>query len=373
MNLTTTDHTQTGLRGRQPLKLGIFCLNISGGASMSKANSGKLTWDFNVRLAQEADRAGWDFLLPLGRWRGLGGEINPNGKQFEGLSWAAGIGAVTESITVLSTVHAPLLHPLFAAKQAATIDHISGGRFGMNIVAGWNGPEFAMFGIEQRPHDERYEAADEWLTVMERLWEEGGEAELDGAYYQIHDGYLEPKSVQQPRPLIISAGQSTRGRRFALERADFIFVGGHNLEELRSQCEKTAAVKKELDSSTQIVTHSPVVVADTNEEAERYFEWFVEEMGDFKAARNVARGMLAGGNQSLEIPEEKLHEFSRALISGWAGMPLVGTPEKVAEDLVKMHEVGVSGVAMSWVDYEAGLDRFNEQVLPLLAEAEVRV
>lgn len=368
-----TDQHGTGLRGPQPLKLGIFCLNISGGASMSKANSGTLTWEYNRRLGQEADRAGWDFLLPLGRWRGLGGESNPNGKQFEGLTWAAGMAAVTRDISVLSTVHVPLLHPLFAAKQAATIDHISGGRFAMNIVAGWNGAEFAMFGIEQRAHDERYDAADEWLEIMERLWAEGGDPNLDGRYYQLHDGYLEPKPIQQPRPLIISAGQSPRGTEFALTRADFIFLGGENLAQLKERCDKTLEAKQRFGSSTQILSHSPVVIADSDAEAKRYFEWYVEEMGDFAAAENVARGMIAGGNRSVEIPEEKLHQVSRALISGWAGMPLVGTPEKVAEDLVAMHEMGVAGVGMSWVDYEEGLGRFNEQVLPLLEQAGVRV
>jgi alkanesulfonate monooxygenase SsuD/methylene tetrahydromethanopterin reductase-like flavin-dependent oxidoreductase (luciferase family) len=363
----------SGLRGKQPLKLGIFCLNISGGASMSKANSGKLTWEFNVRLAQEADRAGWDFLLPLGRWRGLGGEINPNGKQFEGLTWAAGISAVTSQITVLSTVHVPLVHPLFIAKQAATIDHIGGGRFGMNIVAGWNGGEFAMFGIEQRPHDERYDAADEWLTVMERLWDEGAEPAFEGDYYKLSDGYLEPKPIQQPRPLIISAGQSPRGLEFALKRADFIFTGGANIDELRERCHKTLELRTSLGSSTRIVTHAPVVLADSESEAKRYFEWYVEEMGDFAAAAHLARAMIAGGNQSVEIPEAKLHAFSRAMISGWAGMPLVGTAEQVAEDLVTMQKMGVEGVALSWVDYENGLRQFNEQVLPLLEQAGIRL
>jgi dimethylsulfone monooxygenase len=349
-------------------------LNISGGASMSKANSGKLTWKFNVDLAQEADRAGWDFLLPLGRWRGLGGETNANGKQFEGLTWAAGIGAATSNISVLSTVHVPLIHPLFAAKQAATIDHISGGRFAMNIVAGWNGAEFAMFGIKQRPHDERYDAADEWLTVMERLWTEGGVPSFSGSYYSIEDGYLEPKPIQQPRPVIISAGQSGRGMQFALSRADFIFVGGQDMDELRQRCRQVDAAKQEVGCfSTQILSHSPVVIADSDAEAQRYYDWCVDEMGDYKAAEGVARGMISGGNQSVEIPAAKLRAVARALISGWAGMPLVGTAEKVAADLVEMHKAGAGGVAMSWFDYQEGLGRFNEEVMPLLREAGVRL
>lgn len=363
----------TGLRGDQPLKLGVFCLNLGGGVSMTSANNGALSWDYNVRVAREADSTGWDFVLSLGRWRGLGGKTNPHGKQFEVLTWAAGIAAVTDRITVVTTVHVPLMHPLMAAKQAATIDHISHGRFGMNVVAGWNGPEFAMFGIEQRPHDERYDAAEEWLAIIEQLWREGGSGDFEGRYYSIADGYLEPKTIQQPRPLIVSAGQSGRGMRFALQNADFIFVGGHDLDEIRAATASTNAARAELGSETRILTHSPVVLADSQAEADRYFEWYVDELGDFDAAHGVARGMMAGGNQSIEFSDDKVHELARALVAGMNGMPLVGTPRKVADDLIAMHEAGVGGVGLTWVEYAEGLERFNAQVMPLLEEAGVRI
>ena len=72
----------------------------------------------------------------------------------------------TERLMVFATSHVPTVHPLLAAKQSATIDNISAGRFGLNIVCGWFRPEIEMFGIEQQDHDARYRMADEWLTVM---------------------------------------------------------------------------------------------------------------------------------------------------------------------------------------------------------------
>jgi alkanesulfonate monooxygenase SsuD/methylene tetrahydromethanopterin reductase-like flavin-dependent oxidoreductase (luciferase family) len=366
--------TETGLRGSQPFKIGVFCLNISGGASMTRANGGRLTWDFNQRIAQQVDEWGWDFLLPLGRWRGLGGETNPNGAQFEVMTWAAGLAALTKQITVCSTVQVPIMHPILAAKQAATIDHISSGRYAINLVAGWNGKEFAMFGIEQLPHDERYDAAAEWLTVMQRLWEVGADPNFEGKYYSIEDGYLEPKPLQQPGIPIISAGQSKKGMEFALTRADYIFTSGHNLEEMQKQVDKIDAAKAALGgSSTRLVGHSPVVVADTEAEAKRYWEWAVDELGDFRAAESVARGMIAGGNQSVEINPDVLKEFSRALISGWAGMPLVGTAEQVADQIVKLHAMGMSGAGLTWFDYETGIPQFQAEVVPLLEQAGVRL
>jgi len=363
----------TGMRGEQPFKLGVFCLNMSGGASMSTKASGQLTWEFNKRIGQEADRSGWDFLLPLGRWRGLGGQSNPNGGQFEVFTWAAAMGAVTERITVMSTVQVPVMHPIVAAKQAATIDRITNGRYAMNIVAGWNAKEFAMFGLGQREHDDRYAAADEWLAVMERLWEEGADPNFHGEYYSMEDGYLEPKPLQQPRIPIVSAGQSARGMEFALTRADYIFVGGHDMATLTATAERTAAARSALGSHTQMLTHSPVVIADTEAEAQRIYSYYVDEHGDWEAALGVARAMLAGGNKSNDLSDDALHGFARGLISGWAGMPLIGTPQRVAEDIVRMHELGVHGVGLTWFDYATGVGQFNEQVMPLLVEAGIRL
>ena len=86
---------------------------------------------------------------PSCRWRagaGFGGAVNPQGPGFEAYTWAAGIAASTPKAGVISTSHITINHPIIAAKQCAVIDHISNGRFTLNIVCGWNGPEMAMFG-----------------------------------------------------------------------------------------------------------------------------------------------------------------------------------------------------------------------------------
>ena len=67
-------------------------------------------------------------------------------------------------------MHAPLFHPLIAAKQFVTADHVSEGRFGLNIVVGWNEDEFQMFGVTQRDHEQRYDYAQEWLDAVKLAW-----------------------------------------------------------------------------------------------------------------------------------------------------------------------------------------------------------
>ena len=92
-------------------------------------------------------------MLPVGRWKGYGGDTDYMGTTLETITWATGLLAHTKRLVVFGTVHAPLFHPVIAAKQMVTADHISGGRFGLNIVVGWNEDEFQMFGVTQREHD----------------------------------------------------------------------------------------------------------------------------------------------------------------------------------------------------------------------------
>ena len=151
------------------LKIGLFGSNCSSGRAVTKVPerwSG--SWPDNLRLARMADEAGIDFLLPIGRWKGYGGDTDYQGATLETITWAAGLLASTKRITVFGTVHAPLFNPLIAAKEFVTADHIGEGRFGLNLVVGWNEDEFEMFGVKQRDHDERYDYAQEWVDVIKQ-------------------------------------------------------------------------------------------------------------------------------------------------------------------------------------------------------------
>jgi FMNH2-dependent dimethyl sulfone monooxygenase len=356
--------------GDNEMKLGTFCMNISGGMMMSTAAKNTLDWRENIAVAQAADSAGWEFLLPLGRWRGQGGTNNSNAEQYETFTWASAIAAVTERIHVFSTCHVPIFHPMLAAKMGATIDHISGGRFGMNIVAGWNELEFGMFGIEQQPHDDRYAAAAEWLEIIERLWSENDELDYRGRYYTAKRGYLQPKPIQSPRPVVVSAGTSPVGLDFALTHADFTFQGGPDWESLEGTARRTQDRAKELGSSAGLLAFSSIVVKDTEKEARRYFEWYVDECGDHDGARALVERVVSGGAQS--IPPEVMRQQIRGWVAGYAALPLIGTAEQIVDQLSQYNKIGYSGVALSWLDYSEGIERFNAEVLPLMKEAGLR-
>src|SRR5579862_577127 len=153
------------------LKLGTFATNVSNACAITTIEGRfQTTWPNVVTIGELADNAGFEAMVPVARWRGFGGKTNFNGDSFETYTWAAGLAAVTRNATIFSTSHVPTIHPVVAAKQATTIDHISGGRFALNIVCGWFQPEFRMFGGPLMEHDAAYEYAAEWIDIVKRLW-----------------------------------------------------------------------------------------------------------------------------------------------------------------------------------------------------------
>src|SRR5262245_7585899 len=155
------------------LKIGLFGANCSSGRSATTVpERWSASWTDCLRLVRMAEAAGIDFMLPIARWKGYGGATDFHGTSLETMTWAAGLLAATERITVFGTVHAPLFNPLIAAKEFVTADHIGQGRFGLNLVVGWNEGEFEMFGVSQREHEVRYAFAQEWLDAVMRAWTE---------------------------------------------------------------------------------------------------------------------------------------------------------------------------------------------------------
>src|SRR5262249_14874030 len=153
------------------LKIGLFGANCSSGRSATTVpERWSASWPDCLRLARMAETAGIDFMLPIARWEGYGGASGLPGRSLENIACAGGLVAAAERIAVLATVHAPLFNPLIAAKEFVTADHIGEGRFGLNLVVGWNEGEFEMFGVDQREHEARYAFAQEWLDAVMRAW-----------------------------------------------------------------------------------------------------------------------------------------------------------------------------------------------------------
>ena len=224
--------TTNPLFNDRKLKLGTFCSNLSGGATMASIDGVlQAKWESSLALARLADEMAFEAIVPVGRWKGFGGATNFNGEGFECFTFAAAMSALTKHSGVFATSHVPTMHPVMAAKQAATIDHIGGGRFTLNVVTGWYRPEIEMFGAPLLEHDTRYDMAVEWLEIIKRLWTSEEEFDFDGKFYQVKGAIIAPKPVQKPHPAIMSAGASPKGGKFAARHADvnFINLDAHRL------------------------------------------------------------------------------------------------------------------------------------------------
>lgn len=363
---------QPVLNDENRLKLALFGINLRGGVTLSDVE-GKIevTWSENRQLAEHADRLGIDAIVPVARWRGYGGAANLGDRSFETFTWAAGLLAATRRIQVFATFHVPLAHPVLAAKMCATADHVSNGRFGLNIVAGWYADELAMFGLTQRDHDERYEVADEWTQALKQLWTVEGEQDFHGNYYDIPRGVLDPKPLQKPYPVIMNAGTSPAGRNFAAKHSDLIFAGLTNFETAAKQIGEIKQLARDQHGrEIRVFGRGHVVCRDTEKEAREYYEYVHRQAADYEGAANIT-GISKQHSQSTDwtIEERKLLE---GMIAGFWAPPMVGTPEQVAQRIIDLQEAGADGVAVSFVDYFDGLRRMEEQILPLLVQAGMR-
>jgi dimethylsulfone monooxygenase len=355
------------------LKLGTFQTNLDYGCLMADIEGRlKISWSNTVALARLADEMEFEALVPVARWRGFGGKLNPAGPGFETYTWASGIAASTKAAGVVATSHCSINHPIVAAKQGAVIDHISDGRMILNIVTGWNKPEIDMFGVEMLPHDERYDMAEEWLAIVKRLWTEDDEFDHEGKYYKIVKGYLQPKPIQQPFPAIMNAGGSERGRHFAGKYCDLVFtaLGSPDFEKNKAQVEAYRKLaREEYGREIAVWTSANIIQAETEEEARRFDKYIVDEKGDWEA---VTFALATLGLNAKTFSAEALKHLKELFIAGWGGYPLIGTKEQVVDGLKTLSAMGLDGVLLSWPRFESGMREFKNVTYPLLVQAGLR-
>jgi alkanesulfonate monooxygenase SsuD/methylene tetrahydromethanopterin reductase-like flavin-dependent oxidoreductase (luciferase family) len=354
--------------GRNRFKLGGFAINCSGGLTMTKApERWEASWDNNLNAARMAEEAGFEFLLPIARWHGYGGETDTEGTSLETLTWAAGILASTREITVFGTVHVPLINPVFAAKQAVTADHIGKGRFGLNIVSGWSASEFEMFGTELLPHDERYAYAEEWLAIVKRIWAETEPFSFEGRYFDLKGVLSRPKPVEGERPILMSAGSSKAGRAFAARHADCLFMTVVDLDTLAGELRTLRAAAG--DRPIGVYGSGHMICRPTQKEAEEYYHYIVYEMGDWAAVEHA----IAIRQKSESIPPARLPEMKERLISGVGTFPIVGSADHAAGVLKRLSDSGLDGMAIGLVNYIDDLPYIRAELLPRMEKLGLRV
>jgi dimethylsulfone monooxygenase len=355
----------------QKLKLGLFSFNVSGGMMATSApTTYEVSWAHTKQIALKAEAMGLEALVPVGRWRGFEGRTNFAGESFETYTWAAGLAEATERIMVFATSHVPTAHPVLAAKQAVTIDHIANGRFGLNLVMGWFTPEMEMFGGKQKEHDERYRYGAEWLEIVKRLWTEDEPFDFDGRFFQLRGVRGEPKPVQTPHPVLVNAGSSAAGIDFSARAVDVNFVGMGTYE--MGQASADAVRKRAREAygrSIATMTYATIVCRDTEREARRDYEEMVAKI-DWEAIDYLTRVFGMEGQSYGDA--ESVRRLRTQFALGWGGMTFVGTPEQVVDQLAHVAAIGIDGIMLGFHDYVVELEHFDRAVMPLLRQQGLR-
>lgn len=356
------------MHGPSRFKLGIFATNADGGLTLTKVpERWSASWPEIVRAAQIADRAGIDFFLPIARWKGFGGEMNNRLHSFETFTFAAALAGVTERIGLFSTVHVPMVHPVFAAKAWATVDHASNGRAGLNVVAGWNPDEFNLFGVNKV--DAPYDQASEWIDIITRLYSETVPFDYDGKYYSLKGAETLPKPLRGTRPPVLNAAFSPPGRDFAAKHADFLFTTFKTIEAGKGTIEDVARRSAVTGRDVGVFTTNHVVCRPSRAEAEDYYEHYAVTMADNEAVDQHTSKQSANANN---FDPETYKQHRKWFAGGGGTFPLIGTPADIAEQMVEISRAGFAGTALCFVNYANELPYFCEGVLPILQKAGLR-
>jgi dimethylsulfone monooxygenase len=356
--------------------LGLFLPIQSGGWSPSSLpRSTSWDFDYNARLTKRAEDLDFDLAFGLAQWigeGGTGGTTRFREQSLDPFITATSLAPITSRIILISTVHVLYgpWHPLYLAKFGATIDHISNGRWGLNVVTGFVPREARMFGNEQIDHDKRYEMAAEFTEQMKALWASEHNLTVEGHYWRMVDAFVTPKP-KYGRPLLVNASSSPAGIAYAAQHSDLVFItspgGGHVDAAITALPKLNNAIKakaEELGRRVKTIINPMIICRPTEQEARAYYDSIVDaaDVGAIEGfLERRASGDAIGWRTDLG-----------AYRAVGGNMQIIGSPEQVVERFTQLKQAGCDGVQLTFFDFAADLDYFGQAVVPLMQQAGLR-
>ena len=350
------------------MKFGVFLPNGSNGYIPSEGSPVyQPTFEHNKAISLEAEAQGLDFVLSMMKYRGFGGSTGYWDSCLESFTLMAGLASVTERIGLFPSISLLSQHPAVVARMIATLDDISSGRCGLNIVTGWNRAEYLQMDMwpGDSHYERRYDYASEYLTILKTLWETG-RCSHKGEFFSLDDCTVYPQpSGDIP---IVCAGQSPRGRQFVAESADhqFVLTGKSNLiggvKDIQSRAAK-------YNRNVGIYALYHMIIEDTDEKAKDVAEDIVRK-ADTGAIRNILASASLDTNEggSSDQLQSALDQSIEEGNMAFMGIPvIVGSPATIAEQIMSLRDdSGIEGMLFSWPDFVEGVRRFGEEVVPLI-------
>jgi FMNH2-dependent dimethyl sulfone monooxygenase len=319
------------------------------------------TWDYVSRLARRSEKIGFDLTLVA--------ELNLNdikgvdAPALDAWSTAAALAAVTEKLELMIAVRPTFHLPALLAKQAANIDHISGGRVSLNVVSSWWSEEARKYGVQFDQHDDRYARTSEWLDVVDAAWKQN-HFSYSGKYYSVQDLVLEPKPVSRPRPTIYAGGESETAKELISQKCDAYVMHGDSPEKVAGKI-RDLSERRERKGLPRMKfgVAGYAIVREKEQEAQRELARITDVKQNAAGYQNY-QDWLANTQLEQRVSLEDYSVSNRGLRSG-----LIGTPQQVAERIGEFEKSGVDLLLLQFSPQMEEMERFADSVIPRRAVA----
>jgi FMNH2-dependent dimethyl sulfone monooxygenase len=384
---------QPAVRRKDHIHLSLFAWNVRSGLSGSKAVLADperyrdfWKWPSASKLLREAERAGFDSHLQYGMWSGYQGATGWNEASLDFASAAAASAAITDRMGIISTVHVGYdFHPVLIGKITSATDHISNGRLGVNIIVAQNEIDYRQFGFDSiRPKEERYDVADEFVTLLKHLWASDQPIDFEGDYFQAYGAQVNPRATSSPRPLLVCAAGSDVGLGFATKHCDALFITSSDstLEGYAQRANKLHNMVAAHGREVRICAMCYVVMDETDAKAAETVKWMRDEIDQDAIETWLIRQGHARNSETATLSQDKIgaarlnapkdqylgigEEVYNKIGLGMGAYQLFGSYDTVADQLVGLYESGVGQVAMCFFDPHKGVEQVRERLMPAL-------
>lgn len=355
---------------QSPIQFAYWVSNLSGGQVVSEiAQQTGWSTEYNIQLAQIAERVGFDYALTATRF--LGG-YKADG-QHESVILTSALLQATQKLKVIAAVLPGVWPPALLAKLGVTADHLSGGRWAVNVVSGWFKDEFTALGEPWLDHDERYRRSEEFIRVLKGLWS-GEPLTFKGDFYRINQLAYQPTPIQRPHPPIFQGGNSTAARQMAARVSDWYFMNGGSPEVLKAQIDEVSAEAAKHGRKLKFAVNAFVIARETEAEAKAVQEEIVS-LADPEALEGFAQAVKQAGLATQDQLGMWSNSRKQDLVQPNDGFKtgLIGTREQIAERIVQLREIGIDLVLVGVLNYDWELAAFGEQIIPQVRALEKQV
>ncbi|MGE0415942.1 MAG: LLM class flavin-dependent oxidoreductase [Acetobacteraceae bacterium] len=339
-----------------PIRFGVWALVHGSRAALQDPDEPyDASWERNRALILAAERLGYDSTLVAQH------TINPHRADtdvVEAWTASAALAALTERIEIITAIKPYLYHPVPLAKMALQIEHISRGRFAINLVNAWNRPELDKAGIGFPEHDDRYAYGREWISVVEPLMR-GETVTFKGQNFDVRDYTLRPADPYRARPRIYVGGESEPARALVADWGDVWFINGQPLADTKALIDDVARRPRSGLPLRYGLSAFPIARA-THAEAETHLHHLSELAKKDAPFRAVQRA----NTDPKSVMAATMSKTPRVGSNGGTAAELVGDYDTVAERIVAFNRIGIETFMLQFQPFEAEMERFAQEVMP---------